>query len=104
MLEKNEQSDRALNTSEKPESCYWLGTAEGGPARVYPAIRDGWPSGVRKQSASHLPPTADNEGKSLLWRGQAGLVGGISRLQPARFGSYRKPIWGRGVLPYLPFA
>jgi hypothetical protein len=22
MLEKNEQSDRALNTSEKPESCY----------------------------------------------------------------------------------
>ena len=53
MLDKTEQSDRASNPNEKPESCY-ARHCRRGPACAYPAIRDGWPAGVRKQSGLAL--------------------------------------------------
>jgi hypothetical protein len=48
MLDKTEPSDRAPNPNEKPERCY-CSVLPGGPACAYPAIRDGWPAGARKQ-------------------------------------------------------
>ena len=45
MLDKTEQSDRAPNPNEKPESCYCSALP-----KAYPATRDGWPAGARKQS------------------------------------------------------
>ena len=50
----------------------------------------------RRPPALFLSICWDHLSKLLARAGD--LVGGISRLQPARFGSYRKRL---GVLPYL---
>jgi hypothetical protein len=58
MLEKNEQSDRALNTSEKPESCYCSALPKGSGPCVSCYTR--WLA-VRRSQAKRLAFALDGD-------------------------------------------
>jgi hypothetical protein len=55
MLDKTEQSDRASNPQMRSRKVATARHCRKGPACAYPAIRDGWPAGARKQRGLALP-------------------------------------------------